>query len=368
MPQSKQIQSIVKNISSVDMATIAAESSSSNASKCDAIRSQPTAPQSPCPEDLNDGGDQVIDGHPFFYTADSIGAKVRDFIDRLNSDEQIAVDPLPLRDEDHFRAWALRERARFQGTASDQGDAAEQATTESYMTGAGGATRKKGRRFNAKNVIRHITGYMYGPFTRPPSPDGVMQKENKFGIPTTMTDRAKRCEKTQTIQEDELRRARMDSLGFKQPPDKDDSSDDEDASVLNVKKLALVRTPYFTVPTIRIDKVKRAKQFRNRFLSKDRLKRINLLLRDDKDPNQQRRKSQQQVEQQRLVTERRKQSVAAKFMQLLARKKTRPDDRDRDPEKEKYYELIQKKFVESRTKCEPEELVSILFSLTIDLV
>lgn len=302
-------------------------------------------------------GDLSIDGKPFFYTPHSIDAKVRDFVERINRDEHISVDPLPLRDEDHFRAWALRERARFQGKESGREVAGETESADSYVTGVAGATQKKSR-FNPKNVIRNITGYMYGPFTRPPSPDGQMSKSNKFGIPTTMTERAKRFEKRQSIQDAVVRRARLDSLGFEQPPDKEDSSDDNE-SLMNVKKLALIRTPYFTVPTIRIDKVKRTKQFRNKFLRKDRLKRINLLMRDEKDDSHKMNMSTVDEEEQRQVTHRRKQSVVAKFIKLVARNITRPDDRDRDPEKEKYYELINSKFIESRNKCEPPAPVSI---------
>lgn len=350
--KTNQIKSIVKRIVSVDMETPASNvSSSSEASVCN----KPPRTHANSPKPNLDEDDLTIDGKPFFYTSESIGANVRDFVDQLKNDEHIAIQPLPLRDEDHFRAWALRERARFQGKASDQDDADDKATTDSYMTGIGGTNQKKSR-FNPKNVIRHITGYMYGPFTCPPSPDGIMRNENKFGIPTSMTDRAHRFEKNQTIQEAVLRRARLDSLGFKQPPDKEDSSDDNE-SLMNVKKLALVRTPYFTVPTIRVDQVKRTKRFRNKFLRNDRLKRINLLLRDDKNDSQDKGDSSVMAEQNREATHRRKQSVVAKFMKLMARNKTRPDDRDRDPEKSKYYGLINDKFVESRNKCEPVTVV-----------
>lgn len=334
------------------MATAASGDSSSSMLSQNSTLPLPKTSAIPSPKaDTKTEADLSVDGKPFYYTSDSIGSKVRDFVDRLNRDENIVKEPLPLREEDHFRAWALRERDRFLGKTSDKDNTGEKESTDSYVTGITGATRKPSR-FNPKNVIRKITGYMYGPFTRPPSPDGQMQNTNKFGIPTSMTDRANRFEKNQTIQDAVLRRARLDNLGFKQPPDKEDSSDDNE-SLLNVKKLALVRTPYFTVPTIRIDKVKRTKQFRNKYLRKDRLKRINLLMRDEKEDTHERSSSKRDADEHRQAKHRREQSVVAKFMHLMARNKTRPVDRDRDPEKEKYYELINRKFVESKNKCEP---------------
>lgn len=41
---------------------------------------------------------------------------------------------------------------------------------------------------------------------------------------------------------------------------------------------ALIRTPYFLVPIVRIRQVRQKERFRNKFLQKERLNRINLLL------------------------------------------------------------------------------------------
>lgn len=207
--------------------------------------------------------------------------------------------------------------------------------------------RRQPRRFSHKNVIKHLSGYMYGPFTRPPSPDQLTLDGDKFGIPLSMTDRAKRYYKKKNIQDNVLRRMRLSHMGFEQPPSKDESSDDNE-STQNVKKLALIRTPYFILPTIKISQVKRKDRFRNKYLKKDRLKRINLLM----DENKSRSSVRGKMTDEQFIQQ--KQSIFAKFFQLTGRK-PKPVEPARNPEKEKYYNIIKTKYQESRKQLDAAE-------------
>lgn len=293
----------------------------------------------------------TIDGRPFYYGHDKITQRVRDFLNKTAADDP-KVDPIPTRDDEIFREWAKGERKKYKD--GYRGGIAESDSTESVKSESVHSIRMKlqtprrqTRRFSHKNVIKHLSGYMYGPFTRPPSPDPLTQDGNKFGIPLSMTDRATRYYKKKKIQDNVLRRMRLSHMGFEQPPSKDESSDDNE-STQNVKKLALIRTPYFILPTIKISQVKRKDRFRNKYLKKDRLKRINLLMGENNSRSSVRGKmTDEQFIQQ-------KQSIFAKFFQLTARK-PKPIEPIRDPEKEKYFNIIKTKYEESRKQADAAE-------------
>lgn len=97
---------------------------------------------------------------------------------------------------------------------------------------------------------------------------------DRLGIPISMIDKARRQQQKRRLQENILRKVRLTHMGWRQPPSDEDNSDDE--SIQNAKKIALLRTPYFLVPIIKISK--RKERMRNQYLQKDRLLRINILL------------------------------------------------------------------------------------------
>lgn len=99
---------------------------------------------------------------------------------------------------------------------------------------------------------------------------------DRFGIPITMMNKANKKQDKKKFEKVILKKVRLTHIGYNQPPSKDDSSDND--SIQNVKKLALIRTPYFLIPTIKINKIRRKDRFRNEYLRNDRLNRINVLL------------------------------------------------------------------------------------------
>lgn len=91
-----------------------------------------------------------------------------------------------------------------------------------------------------------------------------------------MINKAKKYQEKMDIQKSILKKVRRTHMGCNQPPSNDDSSDGD--SIQNVKRLALIRTPYFLLPTIKRNCVRRKERFRNKYLRNSRLNRINCLL------------------------------------------------------------------------------------------
>ena len=106
-----------------------------------------------------------------------------------------------------------------------------------------------------------------------------MKNQTKFGVPLTMFGRAEMETKARTIHRKKLNSARLEYMKIPQIPS--DSSDSENI-VEDIKTLSLLRTPYFSIPTISTQKVKRAERLKSKYLKGDRLKRINMLLYDRK--------------------------------------------------------------------------------------
>lgn len=137
--------------------------------------------------------------------------------------------------------------------------------------------QKRQRKKTNKTIsFRHIVGCLFGPLKEQSRNAKPPIKYDRNGIPVQMIEHARRDCKRKRIQEQTLRRVRLSHMGYTLPPSKYDSSDSE--SLQNVKRLALTRTPYFLVPTIRINQIQKKNRFRNVFLRNDRLNRINSLL------------------------------------------------------------------------------------------
>lgn len=112
-----------------------------------------------------------------------------------------------------------------------------------------------------------------------PEPDNTMKNQTKFGVPLTMFGRAEMETKVRTIQCKKQNTVRLEYMKIPQIPS--DSSDSENI-VVDIKTLSLKRTPYFIIPTISTQKVKRAERLKSKYLKGNRLKRINMLLYDRK--------------------------------------------------------------------------------------
>lgn len=221
-----------------------------------------------------------IDGKPFYISRQEIHHKANEIIDK-HFDRNFSIKEVCSINETSYHRW-ISEKVQQQKTVDTKGvtDAAETDAVSEHSSQKSPkpvthrARRRRILRARQNPTLNRLAGYMYGRFSKPrPTRCAV---RDRFGIPLPTIDRATKHQQKQKIQENVLRRVRLAQMGYHQPPAKEDSSDDE--SVQNVKRLALLRTPYFLLPTIRISQVKRKERFRNQFLQKDRLNRINLLL------------------------------------------------------------------------------------------
>lgn len=267
---------------------------------------------------------------------------------------------LPKNDEDLLRKWAYDQRNKFKNTADTNNNQQNLITNRtddiSFKSTKTGIKSIRIRKIKRKDAIKHISGYMYGPFTKQPTPDRYTIDGNKFNIPQSMIDRAKRYQKKQKIQENVLRRVRLSHMGFEQPPQKDESSDDE--SIQNVKKLALIRTPYFIIPTIKISQVRKKDRFRNKYLkTKARLKRINMFL-NEKSYRHRVKPSEFSVFEN---VNKPKTSLMAKFMQLINMRRRESKAKEKidvkTPERAKYLKLIRDKFTEYKNEYDARDKV-----------
>lgn len=350
----KLVKSMVRQVTSADF--IATPSSSNASDSSENIKLMRTKlPQSEQTED------NTIDGVPFYYPKDGIKNLLADFISRTVDKDDTRLPQIECNELD-FRKWAVNMRDKLRkeragsSIVSDAKDSAR-SSTKTVITGSR-YSKKNLLKVGHKNIVKHISGYMFGPFAKTPTPDKLTKEGDKFGIPKTMTDRAKRYHKKHKIQHNVLRRVRLSHMGFVQPPSKDESSDDNE-SVQEVKKLALVRTPYFIIPTIRISQVKKKDRFRNKFLRGDRLKRINLLMGDRS--KRIKESGSNVVETDEDIAER-KRIMFARFFQLLGKKDGKGKDgakeqklKDGGVDKTNYLKLIRENYLKNRDKYEIDD-------------
>lgn len=306
-----------------------------------------------------------IDGKSFYINQKEVKQKAQHVIDKI-IDKTIDISRVVETDR-YFKVWAKDERTKFK--TKDQPPIRKPPQAESEASSIGSSSPiaslsgRRRRRRRRKRTQNGTTGHMFGPLHNGPiGPDKLTVHSDKFGVPMTMINRVRKAHRKRKIRESVLRKVRFAHMGYIQPPDRDESSDNE--SMENVKKLALIRTPYFVIPTIKISQVKRKDRFRNKFLRKDRLKRINLLLSDRRNSAERRehfKYSDEVYEDDDLeamendaVGMTKKHQFFAKFFQLSTKKKS---ELKRLPEKEKYYELILNKYEEHRQQCEPQKKV-----------
>lgn len=304
----------------------------------------------------------MFDGKPLYITQQQIHEKIESilnqFIDKtLDVSEHVSATST-------FKDWAQNLRNHHKKSAVLHQENGTRSTNSTVSFTKASKRQKRRYKKQRKHHLRRLTGYMYGPFTK--VKDSVETGErNKFGVTFALINRAKKNKIKKKIQSDLLRHIRLSHMGLTQPPDKDESSDNE--SLQNVKRLALIRTPYFLVPTIKISQVKKKELLRSKYLKKDRLNRINLLLRD----RMKRRGSQNKdnipksthiegvSDNEAKITK--KHEYFAQFFQLSTKSKLALK-RERDPIKEKYYEVILNKFEMQKKQCEKlAEVKYILF-------
>ncbi|CRK86481.1 CLUMA_CG000430, isoform A [Clunio marinus] len=184
-----------------------------------------------------------------------------------------------------FRAWAMAEREKRHEAlqqVSSQQIKQEREANEFFpkvkrrpKTYLGMSKRDRGLLPGAE----HLGGYLYGGFIEDSGPDATMLTQTKFNVPYTMFSRAQVESKVRAMSRKKIQSARLEYMKIPQIPSDSENSDDiyED-----IKGLSLVRTPYFSIPTITTTKVKRVERLRSKYLKGNRLKRINLLLFDRK--------------------------------------------------------------------------------------
>ncbi|XP_055544407.1 uncharacterized protein LOC129729680 [Wyeomyia smithii] len=187
-----------------------------------------------------------------------------------------------------FRDWATRERYNFKNKSNIAIIKREKETLESelgssvdtkphdYITNEGRRVTK----LRKTSKIPHIEGHMYGPFTKLPRLDPLLESETKFGIPLSLLVRSYREMDSAKESERNLINTRLAHMRIPLCPKSSDESSDDDDKMEEVKILSFLRTPYFRIPTIRTQRKRRKDRLRSRWLKKDRLKRITMLLYD----------------------------------------------------------------------------------------
>ncbi|XP_035906981.1 uncharacterized protein LOC118509865 [Anopheles stephensi] len=210
----------------------------------------------------------------------------REMIKRL--DKILLEDDRPSAGQNvSFRDWAMRERYNFQNRSNIEMMKRERETLESELcssvdTRSHEYISNEGRRVTKvrrSTKIPHVEGHMYGPFTRLPVEDPLLENETKFGIPLSLLVRSYREMDTKKEGERNLIDTRLSHMRIPLCPKSSDSSEDED-QMEEVKILSFLRTPYFPIPTIKRQKKRRKDRLRSRWLQKNRLKRITMLLYD----------------------------------------------------------------------------------------
>jgi hypothetical protein len=202
-----------------------------------------------------------------------------------------AKAPPPPKEEKSFREWAIEEREKRHQTlqqVSLQQIKQEREANEIFprpkYTRLPKISSQKQKR-EKKDVIpgsQHIAGANFGGFIENTGPDSIMENQTKFHVPLSMFSRAEIESKKRALNRKKLITARLDYMKIPQIPSDSDEENGDDEVLEDIKGLSLVRTPYFTIPTVTHGKVKRIERLKNRYLQGNRLKRVNLLLFDRK--------------------------------------------------------------------------------------
>ncbi|XP_058447607.1 uncharacterized protein LOC131427993 [Malaya genurostris] len=192
-----------------------------------------------------------------------------------------------------FRDWATRERYNYKNKSSfdiikREKDLIESELGSSVDTKPHDYISNDGKRITKlckTTKIPHVEGHMYGPFTKLPRLDPLLENETKFGIPLSLLVRSYREMDSAKEGERNLINTRLAHMRIPLCPKSSDESSDDDDKMEEVKILSFLRTPYFRIPTVRTQRKRRKDRLRSRWLKKDRLKRITMLLYDRSEEN-----------------------------------------------------------------------------------
>lgn len=203
------------------------------------------------------------------------------------SSMKVNEPPKPKEEPQSFREWAMAEREKRHQTlqqVSIQQIKQEREANEIFPKVKKPpkvfmCNKMRGKKAEDLPGAKHLSGYLYGGFTKDSHPDKTMENQTKFNVPLTMFSRAQVESKVRSICRKKIQSARLEYMKIPQIPSDSENSDDifED-----IKGLSLVRTPYFRIPTITHTKVKRMERLKSKHLKGNRLKRINMLLFDRK--------------------------------------------------------------------------------------
>lgn len=218
----------------------------------------------------------------YYYDKTEIKNLSKDFIEKEMRGMDYKFEPDD--DEPPFREWAMEERAKYKASL----DPAKEENfprllpldfdrKSSIVVGAFDDVKFDRSNLNKGQTLKKLGGYLYGPFNRIPSADKFTKDESKYAIPKTMMDRYEKESRKHKIRKRTIRRARLFAMGLPMPPSSEYSTDEE---MEEVKTLALIRTPYFIIPTVRTQTKKKADRFKNKYLRRDGLRRITMLLYD----------------------------------------------------------------------------------------
>ncbi|XP_058826464.1 uncharacterized protein LOC131686231 [Topomyia yanbarensis] len=192
-----------------------------------------------------------------------------------------------------FRDWATRERHYFKNksnfdTIKREKDMMESELGSSVDTKPHDYISNEGKRMTKlrkTTKIPHVEGHMYGPFTKLPRLDPLLESETKFGIPLSLLVRSYREMDSVKEGERNLINTRLAHMRIPLCPKSSDESSDGEDKMEEVKILSFLRTPYFRIPTVKTQRKRRKDRLRSRWLKKDRLKRITMLLYDRSEEN-----------------------------------------------------------------------------------
>lgn len=305
---------------------------------------------------------ELVDDSAFTFNRDTILARVQDTIKRTDEEGIYASAKKFLADcRSDLTIRKLIEEKRQEKTKSVVSTPRRptSSSTESSVgvekpstnvTDDTKSLNQKKKRKRKKRYLKHITGYMFGQFTKKPLPDPLMQSSTKFDIPLTMIDRGLKLQKSQDLKDSILRKERLVHLNVKLPPSNDDTDSEQGKPAMEeVKKVALIKTPYFSIPRIKKQQVKKLERFRNRYLNKERLRRINMLFYDRENVGEKKSTEKLSRDESREVNigadihEEIKKDVE-KFKKRIAKKIAD------NPKKSGFYKIIENNYVAQSTK------------------
>lgn len=227
-----------------------------------------------------------INEKPYLIGKNEIKRKVEEII--TNSVEKsILIESRRLNFGKYFHFWKLQKHFSSMSLSKVHSSTYDRTINDGQMSEEFVKKRlnmMKGSRKKTKNCVIKHKSFLNNSISGSPKKIFPFHSYfDRFGIPNTMMYKARKKQQINKIEKAILKKVRLSYLGYNQPPSKDESSDND--SIENIKKLALFRTPYFLIPTIKMNGVQRKDRFQNKYLKNYRLNRINVLLYENQRPD-----------------------------------------------------------------------------------